>query len=141
MEAEDNQNKDLSKREQATGKITRLVVTKEAEVAVGAVMDAVNDGFDAGRATKIEVASYMLLWFKNNVPDDVKLSLRMTLANEMTMLESVVKKARISGGLPPALKEALAQHFFGSDGTVSKKLKKSLKLDTIIDSNRKESAD
>ncbi len=103
-------------------------------------MNAVNDGFDAGRATKIDVASYMLLWFKNNAPDDVKMALRMTLANEMTMLESVVKKAKSSGSLPPALREALAQHFFGSDGTAPKKTKKTLKHDGIIDRNNEEGA-
>ena len=137
---EDTDSKDVKTNEDGPEKITRLVVTKEAEAAVSSVMDTVNDGFDAGRATKIDVASYMLLWFKDNAPDDVKLALRMTLANEMTMLESVVKKAKTSGGLPPAIRAALAQHFFGGDGAPPKKMKKNLKHEGIIDRTSEEGA-
>ena len=133
MEAKNTESKDVKTNEEGPEKITRLVVTKDAEAAVSSVMDAVNYGFDAGRATKVDVASYMLLWFKNNAPDGAKLALRTTLANEMTMLESVVRKAKTSGSLPPALREALAQHFFGNDGAVSKKLKKGLRSEGITD--------
>ncbi len=132
--------KDSKTNEEVTEKITRLVVTKEADAAVSSVVDAVNEGFEAGRATKIDVASYMLLWFKNNAPDEVKLALRMTLANEMTMLESLVKKARTSGSLPPALRDALAQHFFGSDSAAPKKVKKDLKSKGITDRHNESEA-
>ncbi len=141
MEEEENTKNKIKKNgDEEAEKVIRLVVTKEADRAVSEVMDAVNTGFEAGRATKLDVASYMLIWFENNASKDAKLALRMQLANEMTMLESLVKMAKNSGTLPPALKEALAQHFFGEDAAPARKVKKILKPDGIIDRTSEEGA-
>ena len=133
MEANKTGSKDIKQANDETEKITRVVISKEAEQAVTEVMDDVNDGFEAGRATRLDVTSYMLIWFKDNAPEDARYTLRMQLADELTMLDSIVKKAKASGNLPPALREALSQHFFGSGHAPSKRAKKSLKQENLFE--------
>ncbi|MBL7554192.1 MAG: hypothetical protein JNM24_00095 [Bdellovibrionaceae bacterium] len=113
--------------------ITRVVISKDAEKIASEVLERVNDGFEAGRATKLDVINFIFNWFKSNITDDVIYQLRMSCTDEMTMLENVLKRAKSSGNLPPEIKNALAQHFFGGGNGVSKKGKKNLKTDSIID--------
>jgi hypothetical protein len=58
--------KDGKTKDEVTKKEGRIVVSTEAELVVGEMTDRVNDGFDAGRANRYDVASFMILWFKNN---------------------------------------------------------------------------
>ena len=133
MEAKKADEKDITQASDETEKVIRVVISKEAEQAVTEVMEDVNDGFEAGRATRLDVTSYMLIWFKDNAPEDARYALRMQLADELTMLDSIVKKAKASGNLPPALREALSQHFFGSGHAPAKRQKKSLKQDNLFE--------
>ena len=127
-ESENNELKDA--------KIVRLVVTKEADMVVNEITTTVNSGFEAGRATKLDVASFIILWFKEHVSDEIILNIRMQLVNDLTMLDSLIKKAKTSGNLPLELKEAMAQYFFGNGLNSAKKTKKNLKPDGITDRHR-----
>ena len=120
--------------------ITRMVVLKESDKIANEVQDLVNDGFEAGRATKLDVISFIFQWFKNNITDDVIHQIRISCTDELTMLENVLKKAKSSGNLPPDLKSALAQHFFGNATVQPRKSKKPLKHDSINDTNKESEA-
>lgn len=112
---------------------SRVVISKEAELALAEVVDAANDGFEAGRITRLDAASHMLLWYKTNAGPDAMTQLRMSCCDEMTMLDKLVKRAKASGELPPELKQFLAQQFFGEAAPPPKKSKKSLKQEYITD--------
>lgn len=109
----------------------RMVVSPEAESAVAEFADAVNEGFDAGRATRYDVASFMILWFKEHAPDDVILEIRRRSANAFSMLDAVQKKYKSIGELPPDILAVLDKHFFGEAVKESKKTKKNLKQESI----------
>lgn len=131
-ETEQKENTDI--------KMIRAVITKEADNTINEVTNAVNNGFEAGRATKLDVTSFIIMWFKDHFNDDLIQNIRLQVANDLTMLESVVKKAKTSGSLPPELKEVLAQYFFGNGLNSTKKVKKTLKYDGIIDRHKSEDA-
>jgi hypothetical protein len=131
-ETEINENNDV--------KFVRAMISKEADVIVNDVTNAVNTGFEAGRATKLDVTSFMIHWFKDHCNDDVLQLIRVQVANDLTMLDSIVKKAKSSGSLPPELKEVLAHYFFGNKANSAKKGKKNLKSDDIMDIHEKEGA-
>ncbi len=109
----------------------RMVISPEAEAAVAELADAVNEGFDAGRATRYDAASFMILWFKNNAPDDAIMELRRRSANAFSMLEAVQKKYKAIGELPPDIQAVLDKHFFGEAVKESKKTKKTLKSESL----------
>lgn len=111
----------------------RLVVSREAEAAVAEMTTAVNLGFEAGRATRFDVANFMILWFKAHAPEDVIFDLRRKFADSISMLEAIQKKAKSSGDLPPEIKAALEKYYFGPAAISSKKIKNNLKQEYITD--------
>lgn len=131
---EENRNtedKEQKSKEETSKKEGRMVVSLEAEAAVVEFADAVNDGFDAGRATRFDVASFMILWFKAHAPDDVILEIRRRSANAFSMLDAVQKKYKAIGELPPDIQAVLDKHFFGEGGKDQKKTKKNLKHESL----------
>lgn len=131
-ETEINENNDT--------KVVRAMISKEADNIVNEITNAVNTGFEAGRATKLDVTSFIIHWFKDNCTDDILHMIRLQVANDLTMLDSIVKKAKASGNLPPELREVLAQYFFGGGLNSAKKGKKILKSEGIIDRHKNEEA-
>ncbi|MGE0762829.1 MAG: hypothetical protein AB7N80_06085 [Bdellovibrionales bacterium] len=131
---EENRNtedKEQKSKEETSKKEGRMVVSLEAEAVVAEFADAVNDGFDAGRATRFDVASFMILWFKAHAPDDVILEIRRRSANAFSMLDAVQKKYKAIGELPPDIQAVLDKHFFGEVSATSKKAKKNLKQESL----------
>lgn len=131
---EENRNtedKEQKSKEETSKKEGRMVVSLEAEAVVAEFADAVNDGFDAGRATRFDVASFMILWFKAHAPDDVILEIRRRSANAFSMLDAVQKKYKAIGELPPDIQAVLDKHFFGEGGKDQKKTKKNLKSESL----------
>lgn len=120
--------------------VGRVVITKEADAAVNEVLEAVNLGFEAGKATRLDVASHMILWFKEHAPSDAVFILRRRLADGLSMLDAIAKKAKNSGELPPEIQAVLAQYFFGDDTQPSKKVKKNLKSECIKDTHNESEA-
>lgn len=132
MKEETSENKNSKIKEEASKKEGRMVISLEAEAAVSEFADAVNSDFEAGRATRYDAASFMLIWFKENAPTDVLFELRRRLANGFSMLDALQKKYKAHGELPPELKAVLEQHFFGGPLNC-KKPKKNLKQEYITD--------
>ncbi|HEY8271341.1 MAG TPA: hypothetical protein VIG33_10680 [Pseudobdellovibrionaceae bacterium] len=132
-EEQENKNKDVIEKDGLMKKEFRLVISQEAEAAVTDITNAVNDGFEAGRATRFDVANSMLLWFKAHAPEDVIFELRRKFADAVTMLEAIQKKAKSSGELPPEIKAALEKYYFGVTTSGIKKAKNNLKQECITD--------
>jgi hypothetical protein len=142
MEKESEEKREKVQRKKSVDEnLSRIVITKEADMAVTEILDVVNQGFEAGSAKRFEVASHMILWFKEHAPTDAIQSLRRHLASGLSMLDAVAKKAKSSGELPPEIQAALAQYFFGDDAQPTKKVKKNLKQNSIKDTiNESEAA-
>ena len=128
----EEENTNAKTRNEASRKECRLVVSEDAEAAVTELTDAVNDGFDAGKASRLDIASYMILWFKENAPSDAVSKLRRRFANGISMLDALQKKVKLTGDLPPELQAALENYFFNAASAV-KKAKKPLRNYYISD--------
>lgn len=104
--------------------IAKITVTKQAEEAVSQIVNRVNDGFEAGRVNRQDVASWILTRFVETFSDAEIQQIRATFFNEIVLLEAILKKARQNGTLPPELKEALMGQVHTSSS--SKKGKRAL---------------
>lgn len=133
IKEEEKKDTDVIEKDGLTKKEFRLVISQEAESAVTDITNAVNDGFEAGRATRFDVANFMLLWFKVHAPEDVIFELRRKFADAISMLEAIQKKAKSSGELPPEIKAALEKYYFGVTFSGIKKAKNNLKQEYITD--------
>ena len=120
-------NDEGSRSEKPKKKDSRLVISKEAEEIVTEYTAAVNNGFDAGKATRFDVASFMILWFKEHSSNDVVADIQRQLADGISMLDAIHKQAKSSGDLPPEVQAVLEEYFFGSAAQGQKKKKNNLK--------------
>ncbi|UYL09866.1 hypothetical protein B9G69_004665 [Bdellovibrio sp. SKB1291214] len=87
--------------------VTKITITKQAEEAVSQIVARVNEGFDAGRVTRQDVASWVLTRFNETCGDGDVHQIRAEFFNEIALLENILKKAKLSGSVPEELKLAL----------------------------------
>jgi hypothetical protein len=119
----------MNNKEEVVAKIT---VTKEAEEAVSLIVSKVNDGFEAGRVNRQDVASWILRRFVESVSDADVQHIRTAFFDEIALLEAILKKAKQSGSVPDELKVALMGQMNVASGP-AKKSKRSLTRESIND--------
>lgn len=110
----------------------RLVISMEADLALSEIISDVNLEAIAGKASRYDVANFIILWFKNNAPKDAIDDIRRQSATVLSMLETLEKSYKKTGELPIELQRALEGHFFGDLGKNQKKCK-TLKQKYITD--------
>ena len=119
--------------------VSRITVTNEALEALDKLLNEVNEGFDAGRVSKQDLAGWILVNFKSLVEENYVDKIRSEFFNELVRFKSLLKLAQLSGEITPDIKKALRE--LGENVAKPKKVKKPLKKDHIIDMNcRKEVA-
>jgi hypothetical protein len=122
----DNSNLENNKEEKKnsgvikTEEIYRVTVTKSADEALEIIVNRVNDGFEAGRVNRSEAISWILTYISKNLTDALIQEFRMDHFDEMTLLESMFKKAKKSGKIPSELKGLLLRQS-GLDASNNKK--------------------
>lgn len=119
----------MSNKDEVVAKIT---VTKDAEEAVSQVVSRVNEGFEAGRVNRQDVASWILTRFMETFSDADIQQIRAVFFNEIALLEAILKKAKQSGSVPTELKAALMGQVNAPPGP-SKKVKRGLTKEFIND--------
>ncbi len=110
MEEEQNQEKKPEKtqdRNNKTEETYRLTVSKSAEQALMSIMERVNDGFEAGRVNRTDLASWVLIKFAERISDGDIREIRSEHFNELALLESIYKRAKDSGRVPAELRALL----------------------------------
>jgi hypothetical protein len=112
--------------------VAKITVTREAEEAVSQVVGKVNEGFEAGRVNRQDVASWILSRFIENFSDSDVQQIRAAFFNEIALLEAILKKAKQNGSVPTELKAALLGQLNMASGPV-KKGKRSLTKEFIND--------
>ena len=97
-----------SKSDEATVKVT---VSREAGQVLAEIVAKVNDGFDAGRVHRQDVASFIIADFgKNYVEQDVY-RIRSIHFDECAMMEAMYRKMKETGKMPEFLRDALQKQF------------------------------
>jgi len=123
--------------EQRDELIAKITVTKQAEEAVSQIVNRVNDGFEAGRVNRQDVASWILTRFIETFADAEVQQIRAAFFNEIALLEAILKRAKQSGSIPSELKSALMGQV-SAPGVGSKKPKRGLTKEFINDELKKD---
>lgn len=111
----------------------KITITKESENAAMEIVDKVNSGFEAGKVNRQDVVSWIIMRFKGQFGQEEIKTIRASFANEITLLESIFKKAKETGVMPNQLKEALRDYLVND--TSQKRKKTSLTQKSINDGN------
>lgn len=112
--------------------VAKITVTKEAEEAVSQIVCRVNEGFEAGRVNRQDVASWIISRFIEVLSDIEIQQIRSAFFNEIALLEAILKKAKQSGNIPTELKAALMGQMTMAPAP-SKKGKRPLTRESIND--------
>ncbi len=97
-------------REQKIEEVIKITVTAEAAKSLAEILAKVNDGFDAGKVTRQDLASWIIEKFKKSFSDsDVQL-IRKDFFSEQHFLKSILSKAKTSSDIPDVLRKALKAH-------------------------------
>lgn len=116
--------------------VTKITITKEAEEAVSQIVNRVNDGFDAGRVNRQDVASWILIQYAEGLADADIQQIRSAFFNEIALLEVILKRAKQSGKLSADLKSVLLEHI-NVPAVSIKKPKRGLTKEFINDEHKK----
>ena len=107
--------------------VYRLAVTKEAEKALNDMMEKVNRGFEGGRISKLDMASWALIRLQSEMNEAMVQDVRSEHFDEVAALEAVLRKAKEQGRVSQELRLMLLKQG-GFDG-VPKKNPKTIKVD------------
>lgn len=102
--------------------IQRITVSKEAQTALGNIVDRVNDGFTGGKVNRTQMANWILLKFNNEIDETQIKEIRAEHFDEVAMLESILKQAKETGTVPSDFK-VLLQKQLGGDEPTKRKMK------------------
>ena len=123
----------MRKEEQReTDNVIKITVTKEAADTLSAIVAEVNEGFDAGKASRQDVASWILSEFRRKLTEAELHRIRQSHFSEGLLLESMYRRMKETGEIPEFLRDALRKQFQTSmDGP--KKTRKALTEKSISD--------
>jgi Fe-S cluster assembly ATPase SufC len=125
-----NTNTGTEKEEDRTNqtvsaKLQRIVVSNESLVALKAIIDKVNDGFNGGKVNQTEIANWIILRFQSELDESQIKDIRAEHFDEVAMLENILKQAKESGKVPTDFK-SLLQKQFGLDEPTKRKTRSAL---------------
>ena len=118
--------------EQKSEEMHRITVSKQAERALVGIVERVNDGFDGGRVNRTQIANWVLIRFSDELGESEIREIRTEHFDEIAQFETILKKAKELGKLPPEFK-SLLQKQFGMEEQTKKLARKTLTKTAIID--------
>lgn len=102
--------------------IVKITITKEAGENLNQFLVQVNEGFEAGKVNRQDIASWIICYFKKSFGESEIQQIRKEFFKESTLLQAIIKKAKTTGDMPDFIREALLKHWSGE--TPSKKATK-----------------
>ena len=121
----ETENQEDSANQTGSAKVQRIVVSNESWVALKAITDKVNDGFNGGRVNQAEIANWIISRFQSDLDEAQIKEIRAEHFDEVAMLESVLRQAKESGKVPTDFK-ALLQRQLGLEEPVKRRAKSAL---------------
>lgn len=121
----ETENQEDSANQTGSTKVQRNVVSNESWVALKAITDKVNDGFNGGRVNQTEIANWIISRFQSELDEAQIKEIRAEHFDEVAMLESVLRQAKESGKVPTDFK-ALLQKQLGFEEPVKRRSKSAL---------------
>lgn len=103
--SKERENEDKRK----TDEIVKITVSKESEQKLMELLKTVNDGFASGRVNRQDLASWILINFCSQCDETQVENIRADHFDEIMMFESILKKSKETGVLPPEFQALLKQ--------------------------------
>jgi hypothetical protein len=89
----------------------KITISKEAAEGLTEIRDRVNEGFEAGKVHRQDIASWIISKFSSSCTDHDIQEIRFANYDEIAMLESLYRRAKETGKVPDHLKEVLRKQF------------------------------
>lgn len=93
--------------------ILKITVTKEAGEKLNTVLAKVNEGFEAGKITRQDIASWIVLRFEKSFGENEVQQIRKEFFSEKVLLETILKRVKSSGEVPEFLRDVLKKNWQG----------------------------
>lgn len=110
---------------------TKITITKEVGERLMELVARVNEGFEAGRVHRQDIASWIIGRYLSSVTEAEVHDIRISHYDDEAMFESLYRRAKETGEVPDFLREALKKHFHRPE--TARKNKKSLGKGYISD--------
>ncbi len=117
--------KESKKDKNTENNIVRIFVSKESEASLNDITAEVNQGFDAGRVTRSDIANFILLQFKENLNDTDIQRIRTKYFSVVAQMEAILKKIKNGEKVPQNVMDAISESYLGL-AAPAKKSKKPL---------------
>ena len=99
--------------------IFRVTISRQAEEALIAFLERINNGFEAGKVTRNQAVNWALSHLQERFDDSDIQQIRSENVNEFAFLETLLKQAKKTGQMPAELSH-LIQKQLGFDDSVNK---------------------
>ncbi len=123
----DKTKTEIQKTKETNEGIVKITITKEAGEYLNKFMGQVNEGFDAGKVNRQDIASWIISYISKSFGKTEIQQIRKEFFKESALLESIIKKAKTTGDMPEFIRDALFKHWSGD--TVMKKKTKMIQQD------------
>ena len=123
--------------------LAKIAISREADRALVELMSRIGDGFDAGRSTKQDIASQIILRFTANYTELDVHAMRVRIFDPILALEAKLKKAKETGIVPDSIRNLMLDEFMAAQPAPNTKgSKRTLNQNNIKDivSTNKEAA-
>jgi 23S rRNA A2030 N6-methylase RlmJ len=111
-------------RSRAEENVFRVTISKEAEEALNGFLDRINQGFEAGKVTRNQAASWALAHLIDRCDEADIQEIRSDNVNEFAFLESLLKQAKRTGKMPAEVSQLIHKQL-GFDESASKQNRRS----------------
>lgn len=108
--------------DQKAEEILRISISRTAEEALTAMVERVNDGFEAGKVNRTQIANWVLIQAREALTDAQIKDIRAEHLDEFAFFESLMRKAKKSGKIPSELRSFMNKQL-GLDDTPKKRKK------------------
>ncbi len=85
----------------------RVIISQESSRHLDDLATRVNDGFEAGKVTRPQILSWVLRRFAETAGEDEIQEVRNAHFDRIAYIESLLKRAKETGVLPPELQAAI----------------------------------
>lgn len=106
-------NESQKTKEVGNEEIVKITITKEAGEFLNKFLGLVNEGFDAGKVNRQDIASWIICHIGKSFGETEIQMIRKEFFKERALLESIIKKAKTTGDMPEFIRDALYKHWSG----------------------------
>jgi len=118
----DEEMKTKTEEKKKNEEIIKITINKESEQKLMELLRDVNDGFTSGRVNRQDLASWMIVKFCRDCDGNTIEKIRADHFDEIMMLETILRKSKETGTLPPEFQSLFKQQMGAACKKKSRKM-------------------